>query len=95
MKSRAYEIYSSISEYNFSGLHSTKMVYLTTIPPVVPTVKNIRSVVRSFFPEYEIDETYETIKSRISSGNEIGMISVPFVSNDDFISRSCVLMEVL
>ena len=94
MKTRSFRIYSSVSEFNFSGLHSTHMTEVTVIPDIVPTVKNIRSLVRSLFPEYEIDETDMTLSERIHSDLDIGMISVPFKMPDEFISRSCVLMEV-
>ena len=100
MKSRTWKIYSAVSEYNFSGLHSTKTTYLTTVPDIVPTVKNIRSVVRSLFPEYEIDETDWTLAEQIRSNFDIGMISVALKMpgtkyRDEFLSRSCELMEVI
>ena len=95
MKKRVFRIYSQVSEYNFSGLHQTKATYLTTVPNVSPTVKEIRSIVRELFPEYQIDETWSSLAETIRSNLDIGYISVPFKGNDEFISRSCLLEEVL
>ena len=67
---------------------------MTTITNVIPTAKNIRSVVRSFFPEYEIDETDSKLSEQIRSDLDIGMISVRLATHDMFISRSCLFMEV-
>lgn len=94
MKKRTFKIYSSIREWNFSGLKTGKETYLTTIPDVLPTVKEIRSIVRSLFPEYEIDETDAPLSKCIHENLDIGMISVPLATHDMFISRSCVFMEV-
>lgn len=93
MKNRTFKIYSSVYEWNFSGLHSTQTTYITTVPDVRPVVAEIRSLVRFLFPEYEIDETDISLAERIRSGLPYGEISVPFRMPDDFISRSCVLCE--
>lgn len=93
MKTRTFKIYSSVYEWNFSGLHSTATHYLTTVPDVKPTVSEIRSLVRSMFPEYEIDETDISLAERIRSGLPVGEISVPFRMPDEFITRSVVLTE--
>ena len=94
MKKRTFAVYSTVSEHNFSGLSQTKMTYLTTIPNVLPTVKEIRSLVSSFFPEYEIEETWATLAEQIRSNLDIGMISVSFKTNDEFITHGCTLEEV-
>lgn len=94
MKKRVFRIYSQVSEYNFSGLHQTKTTYITTIPNVSPTIKSIRSIVSELFPEYQIEETWQTLAETIRSNLDIGYISVPFKGSDEFISRSCLLEEV-
>lgn len=100
MKPRSWKVYDSVHEYNFSGLHSTVDTYIKTVPDVVPTVKNIRSLVLSLFPGYEIDETDWPLSAQIHSSLDIGMISVDLKPigqkyRDDFRSRSCYLSEVI
>lgn len=95
MKKRVFRVYEGVHEWNFSGLSSYKNIYITTVPALAPTVNNIRSLVRSLFPEYEIDETDMTLFEMIHSDLDIGMVSVRLKTADMFLSRSCVLMEVL
>ena len=89
-----YAVRHGISEYNFSGLHSTKQYYLLTVHQFKPTVDNVKQLAKELFPEYEIDLSMGTIKEQIASGYDIGLISIHFKSNDEFINHSMILYEI-
>ena len=95
MLAHDYRIGTSISEYNFSGLHSTKTVYFSKVRNFKPTVNNIEKLVKDYYPEKKIDTRFESIKQQISNGLDIGMICIHFMSKDDFINYSMVLYEII
>lgn len=95
MKTRNFEVLESTYEWNFSGLHCGKQHRITVVRNFKPTVSAVRELVKELFPEYSIDETYETLKEQISDGLEIGSFSVRLTGKDTdmFFSRSVCLQE--
>lgn len=98
MKARSYAVDVVRSEWNFSGLHQTKSVNVTTIHNLEPTLKNIRSLIAFLFPDSVIDETDATLYEQIHGGDGLDLFSVRLTrkgsSYDMFRSCSVSFMEV-
>lgn len=95
MNARSFKVSLSSHEWNFSGLSCGKEKYITTINNFVPTVNNVRSLIRSLFPDEQIDERDMTLFEQIHSMLDIGLIDVSLVSCDMFLSRSVSMTEVI
>ena len=96
MKNRRYHITLNHHEENLSGLRCTEIQELRAhVPPLTPTLANIRTTVQHLFPSYEIDERWQTLAEQ-RDDLDLFSVSVRPVGRevDEFESYSIGFMEV-
>lgn len=77
MKEKLYSIALERHEENFSGLRMTETVKkYNPAHRITPTAKNVKQAIKALFPDFTIDERWQTVAEQITDSAEFGYFTI-------------------
>ena len=77
MKEKRYIISLERHEENFSGLRMTETIKLyNPAYKITPTVDHVKRIIQSLFPDFTIDERWQTVAEQKADSAEYGYFTI-------------------
>lgn len=97
MKEKLYSIALERHEENFSGLRMLETVKrINPAHRITPTVKNVKQAIQAMFPDFSIDERWQTVAEQIADSAGCGYFTIDLQAKEpiDFETWSASFEEV-
>ena len=95
MKAKKYTITLSRHEENFSGLRMSETIkQYNPAHKITPTAKNVKQAIKALFPNFTIDERWQTVAEQIADSAGCGYFTIDLQAKEPIEFESwCVSFE--